>query len=114
MGHHLPKKARKMTATTFDYFKRGSVAQVPLPDGFSLVITRVNDDVSHACLMDEAGQPVVLEKNFECINCTTDKMNPLFKDGWLLSWTCTYFIYHKSKRIAVIECQRTHEIHADG
>jgi hypothetical protein len=101
-----------MAATTFDYFKRGSVAHVPVSDGFLLVITRVNDDVSHACLIDEAGQPVVeLGTNFECLNCTTDTMNPPFKDGWLLSWTCTYFIKHKSKRIAVIECQRTHEIY---
>ena len=94
-----------------DYYQPGSVVSMPMSNGVTLVVTRVNDDVANAHLMDADGAPVALT-GYTCHNRTTDKINAPYKNGWLLSWASTYFIFLDKTKLATIQCQRSQEIRA--
>jgi hypothetical protein len=94
-----------------DYYKPGSVVTTAMSNGVTLVVTRVNDDVANAHLLAADGTPVALTP-YTCHNRTTDKITAPYKEGWLLSWASTYFIFLDKTKLATIQCQRLQEIQA--
>jgi hypothetical protein len=96
---------------SIDYYQPGSVVTTAMSNGVTLVVTRVNDDVANAHLLDADGAPVALA-DYVCHNRTTDKIIAPYKEGWLLSWASTYFIFLDGTKLATIECKRSQEIRA--